>query len=184
MKAIPGSFFLFSLFIFLLTSTGGLQGDWTQQFPREEIAPRFSKTKEGYLVLHSEQSGTNGHWRNVFPVEGGKIYQFSAWRLAENILHERRSCVVRIKWYGSNGELVKSPHKVNPAYLGKDTDMARPDYPRDWERRKDGAVLVKDTYIAPADATEAQVQLHLRWTDSGKVTWKEVSFVKAKPLPP
>jgi predicted amidohydrolase len=62
--------------------------------------------------------------------------------------------------------------------------MARPDYPRDWERKEDGSVRVKDTYLAPAKATEAHVQLHLRWTDGGKVTWKDVAFLKAKALPP
>lgn len=184
MKATPRIFLLSFLFIVLLAGAGSLLGDWTPQYPRGEIAPQFSMTEEGHLVLSSDRSGTNGHWKKAFPVEGGKSYQFSAWRLAENILHERRSCVVRIEWYGANGELVKSPHKVNPVYMGKDTDMARPDYPRDWERRKDGSVLVKDTYMAPVDATEARVQLHLRWTDSGKVTWKEVSFAKTKPLPP
>ena len=183
MKAAFVILLLLCQFCFLLN--GAKQVDaWTQEYPRKEIAPTFSKTAVGDLVLSSDKAGTNGHWKKIFPVEGGKSYQFSAWRLAENIDHERRSCLVRIEWYGKDGKLVKSPHKVNPIYMGKDSDMARPDYPRDWDRRSDGAVLVKDTYIAPEDATEAHVQLHLRWTDRGKVTWKDVAFSKTKPLPP
>lgn len=174
-------FFFSSHFLF---SDGAPRDTWTQHFPRKEIAPRFSMTSEGHLVLASEKPGTNGHWKKVFPVEGGKSYEFSAWRLAKGIAHERRSCLVRIEWYGSNGELVKSPYKVNPNYFGKDTDMARPDFPRDRNRKEDGSVLVKDTYVAPSAATEAHVQLHLRWTDGGRVNWKEVSFAKTNPLPP
>ena len=158
--------------------------DWSKRYPREEIAPVFSQTPEGHLVLASETPGVNGHWLKVFPVQGGKSYQFSALRLAENIASERRSCLVRIEWYGSDGRLVESPYRVNPEYLGGDRDMARPDFPRDRERLADGSVLVRDTYIAPEDATQARVQLHLRWTDTGKVTWKEVAFTKAQPLGP
>lgn len=184
MKAAPVILLVFCISSSFLFGGGNPQSTWTQEFPREEIAPLFSTTAEGDMVLTSEKAGTNGHWKRVFSVEGGSSYEFSAWRLAENIAHERRSCLVRIEWYGSKGELVKSPHEVNPEYLGGATDMARPDYPRDWERREDGSVLVKDTYIAPVAATEAHVQLHLRWTDGGRVTWKDVCFAKTKPLPP
>jgi len=172
---------IFSSFFLASADTGN---DWSKRYPREEIAPVFSKTADGHLVLASHRPGVNGHWLKTFPVKGGKSYQFSAYRLAENILSERRSCLVRIEWYGPNGELVESPHQVNPAYLGGDRDMARPDYPRDQKRLADGSVLVQDTYIAPADATQARVQLHLRWTDTGKVTWKEVAFKETPPLQP
>ena len=184
MKSTPAIFLCFFIQYTVLSGGETSQDYWTQEYPREEIAPTFSKTEAGDLVLASVKAGTNGHWKRVFPVEGGQSYQFSAWRLAENIDHERRSCVVRIEWYGANGQLVKSPYEVNQAYMGADTDMARPDYPRDWERKEDGSVRVKDTYLAPAKATEAHVQLHLRWTDGGKVTWKDVAFLKAKALPP
>ncbi len=159
------------------------EGEWIKNFPREEIAPLFSRTVEGDLILASDKSGTNGHWLRVFPVEGGNSYRFSALRKAESIDYERRSCVVRIEWYGSNGKRVESAHRVNPAYLGNDRVKAVPDFPRDQESRPDGSVLVADIYVAPPHATEAHVQLHLRWSDKGMVTWKDVSFSKTRPLP-
>lgn len=183
MKSTPAVLLAFCVSTQFLFCSGTARDQWTQYAPREEIAPLFSVTSEGYLVLASETPGTNGHWRKTFPVEGGKSYEFSAWRIAENIDHERRSCLARIEWYGSDGKLVESPHKVNPDYLGKSSDMARPDFPRDWDRKDDGSVLVRDTYLAPDDATVAQVQLHLRWTDKGRVTWKKVSFAETEPLP-
>lgn len=168
---------------FVLASSSELN-DWLERYPREEIAPVFSRTSEGYLVLASKTPGVNGHWFKDFSVEGGKSYQFSAHRIAENVGSERRSCLVRIEWYGPDGKLVESPHKVNPDYLGGDRDMARPDFPRDRKRLANDFVLVQDTYIAPAKATRAQVQLHLRWTESGKVTWKDVAFNESQPLGP
>lgn len=159
------------------------ESGWEEKFPRQEIAPEFSQTDSGDLVLTSKKSGTNGHFQRVFPVEGGKSYEFSALRFAENIEHDRRSCVVRIEWYGPGRKSVQSPYSMNPAYFGKDTDTARPDFPRDRETREDGSVLVKDIYLAPKDATEAHIQLHLRWTDAGKVTWKNVKLTECAPLP-
>jgi predicted amidohydrolase len=175
---------LICLFACLLSGGSLAASDWSKRYPREEIAPVFSQTPDGHLVLASQRPGVNGHWLKTFPVKGGKSYRFSAYRLAENIESERRSCLVRIEWSGPNGELVESPHPVNPAYLGGDRDMARPDYPRDQKRLADGSVLVQDTYIAPADATRARVQLHLRWTETGKVTWKDVAFTESQPLLP
>jgi len=179
-----------SVFLLSLLVSGFLSADerssdeWTEQYPRVELAPTFSRTGDGHLVLASKGPGTNGHWLRSYRIEGGKSYQFSAMRLAEKVEYERRSCVVRIEWYGTGGELVESPHRVNAAYFGKDTDKARPDYPRDWERNGDGWVLVKDTYMAPNDAVEARVQLHLRWSNEGKVTWKDVVFAQTAPLEP
>ena len=185
MTAARSAILLFLLLAqgFSVASEKGEDG-WTEQFPRDEIAPVFSRTVEGYLVLTSERSGTNGHWLRSYAVEGGKSYEFTVLRLAEDVEYERRSCLVRIEWYGPDGMLVESPHKVNPAYFGVDTDKARPDFPRDWEQLDDGSVLLKDIYMAPHDAVEAQVQLHLRWTDKGKVTWKNVAFSETQPLMP
>lgn len=159
------------------------ENGWKEKFPREEIAPHFSQTDTGDLILTSERSGTNGHFQRVFPVKGGKSYEFSALRFADGIEHERRSCVVRIEWYGPGGKAVESPYAMNPDYFGSTTDKARPDFPRDRENRKDGSVLVKDIYLAPQDATAAHVQLHLRWTDGGKVRWKDVKFTECDPIP-
>ena len=170
-----------TFFLLFLGAVGA--SEWSPQFPREEIAPRFSITTEGHLVLTAEKSGTNGHWLRSYPVTGGKSYEFSALRFAEDIMHERRSCLVRIDWFGRDGKLVKSPHPVNPEYLGSDSDMARPDYPSDHEHFANGSVLVKDSYLAPEAATEARIQLQLRWTDRGSVTWKSVTFRETEPTP-
>ncbi len=172
--------------VFLLANLGfsAENSAWTKESPRDEIAPLFEKTDDKNLKLTAQKKGTNGYWKRVFAVEGGKNYQFQTTRFATGIEHPRRSCVVRIEWYGPNGQRVESPHKINPAYFGKDTGPAQPDFPRDKKTNKDGSVLVEEIYEAPEKATEAHVQLHLRWTEAGSVSWKNVNLVPASPVKP
>lgn len=119
-----------------------------------------------------------------FAVEGGKTMRFSALRLSEHVEYPRRSCAVRIEWFGPKGEAVESPEKVNPAYFGQDTTTARPEFPRDKEVRRDGWTVVEDLYAVPEKATRAVVQLHLRWAANGSVAWKNVTFAEtAAPEP-
>ena len=172
---------MMSRFILLIALAGALSlavaEDWTLKSPRPEIALEGSIESDGSLILQSpEEDGLNGYWEKRFPVEGGKWMRFSANRLATDTEHERRSCVVRIEWYGENGRAVTSPHPTNPAYRGAETTSARPDYPRDGGRNADGSVTVADTYPVPENASYAVVQLHLRWAPGGKVVWKDVNF--------
>ncbi|MCG8598545.1 MAG: carbon-nitrogen hydrolase family protein [Verrucomicrobiales bacterium] len=154
--------------------------DWSLKSPRPELAVEGSVEGDGSLILKSpDEEGLNGFWEKQFPVEGGSWVRFSAERFATDVEHERRSCVVRIEWYGENGRRVKSPHPTNPAYRGAETTAAQPDYPGDGGVGADGGVMVSDTYPVPEDATYAVVQLHLRWAPGGKVVWKDVTFEKA-----
>ena len=72
MKSTPAIFLCFFIQYTVLSGGETSQDYWTQEYPREEIAPTFSKTEAGDLVLASVKAGTNGHWKRVFPVEGGQ----------------------------------------------------------------------------------------------------------------
>lgn len=172
---------LFFFVVFLGTGLGKA-GPWTSHAAREEISPVFEQREDNLHLSSPGNPGTNGHWRRDIPVEGGRPYRFRAWRQAENVSHPRRSCLVRIEWEGPGGKAVKSPEKVNAEYFGPVQTTARPEYPRDREE-KNGWVLVEDTYLAPPDAVSARIQLHLRWTENGSVTWRDVSFEPVAALP-
>ena len=100
----------------------------------------------------------------TMPVVSGKYYRFSALRLTENVRSPRRSAVVKITWQDNKGKLVRS-----------EDDLARPEYPRDRGKTDRGGTLVVDTYRVPQDATQARVELHLRWT-KGSVQWSRVQL--------
>ncbi len=155
---------------------------WSLKSPRPDLAVEGKKVDDQNLQLSCpNREGLNGYWERVFPVEGGTWVEFRAIREAVGIEHERRSCVVRIEWYGENGKSVTSPHPVNSAYRGAESTSARPDYPRDKKRLENGSVEVSDRYPVPEDATHAVVQLHLRWAPGGKVSWKNVTLEPCDP---
>lgn len=168
------------------TAPATAESAWELKSPRDEIAVQGSlDPATGALELVSpNEEGSNGFWEKTYAVTGGKPFRFSALRRAEAVEHPRRSCEVRIAWQDEKGGQVTSPHPVNPAYRGKATTAAVPDFPRDREFRRDGWTLVADTYEVPEKAAKAVVQLHLRWAPGGRVVWKDVTFAESDPLPP
>src|SRR5687767_15104465 len=87
---------------------------WATLAPREEIKPAFrydargGRSGKGALVIAGdEREGTTGLWTKTFDVQGGKTYQFCAWRKAENVASPRRSGVARVLWRDAKVQLVQ-----------------------------------------------------------------------------
>ncbi len=136
------------------------------------------------MVLSSpDEQGAAGFVENSYPVDGGEWMEFKVERKASRISYPRRSCVVRIEWYGEGGKPVSSSESVSPDYFGTTTTTARPEFPRDRETVPEGWTLVSDRYEVPADAVKAVVQLHLRWAPGGEVAWRGAQLVIVNPPP-
>lgn len=170
-------------FLWLLPSHG--DDDWTLHSiaPGPEAEGMPGQDDDVLGLAAPDEEGANGYWMKSFEVEGGSWVEFSAKRKTTRIPHPRRSCVVRIEWYGADGRPVTSREKVNPTYFGSESTIARPDFPRDKEVDLEGWTTVSDRYPVPADAVKAVVQLHLRWAPGGEVLWKAPSLLAAEPLP-
>ena len=172
-----------SLWVLAVNADERRPTEWELKSPRPEIGVAGKLGPEGELMLiSSDREGLNGYWESIYPVSGGEWLEFSALRRCEKVKHPRRSCVVRIEWYGENGEAVESPHPINPAYFGSDKDRARPEFPRDKGFAVDDWILVSDRYLVPDQAVTAVVQLHLRWASGGMAEWKEISFAPSEAL--
>jgi predicted amidohydrolase len=72
--------------------------------------------------------------------------------------------LAKIHWLDAEGNLVD----------GFDGDKARPSYPPDGEPRPDGWREVAKTYRAPEKATQAVVELHLRWAPNGTARFSQI----------
>jgi predicted amidohydrolase len=59
--------------------------------------------------------------------------------------------------------------------------MAEPEYPTDKGTDSDGWTEVSDTYLAPSAATQAVVELTVRWAPRGKIEWSEVTLQETSP---
>jgi predicted amidohydrolase len=159
--------------------------------PRDEIRPAFAYTPKGgrdgkgaFVITHDRREGLDGHWARTFTVKGGQFYRFHAVRKVHNVEVPRRSAVVRIIWQDDRGRRVpRDTHAIN-YYMKGGTAQAEPEQPPDRDTDRHGWTEVSETYRAPARATKAIVELHLRWAAGGKIEWSEVALVETPPPAP
>jgi predicted amidohydrolase len=163
---------------------------WTALAPRQEIRPEFAclpkggPDSKGCLLIRADQrEGLDGCWRRAFPVAGGSYYRFTARYQAHGVAVPRRSIVAEIHWRDAKGKKVPLDHAPVAAYLRGATATAETEFPRTGETDDKGWTEVADTYPAPAQATEAVVELHLRWATNAEVRWAHVSLTETDPPP-
>jgi predicted amidohydrolase len=159
--------------------------EWAGKAPREEIRPRFKsapqggKDHQGSLVVDAAGfEGAHGWWEAKVPVTGGGYYHFRVLRKTSGVDVPRRSAIVRIQWSDAKGRDVFHD-EPGPAvrYAASPTPRAEPEYPRDKQTDGDGWTEISDTFKAPSTATQATIELHLRWTP-GSVEYSRPALEK------
>jgi predicted amidohydrolase len=166
-------------------------GGWTTEAPRDEIRPQFAYEarggpdgKECFLIKADRREGLDGWWKKTFPVTGGKFYHFTALYQARDVAVPRRSLVVELHWRDAQGRHVPLDQPSVASYLRGATAMAETEFPTTREADRPGWIEVSDTYQAPVRATQALVELHLRWAPNSEVRWSQVSLTETVPPPP
>jgi predicted amidohydrolase len=176
---------IFTVFLLLLGIAAGgadlIDSSWQTAAPREEIKPQFALEEKGgrengpaLVIRADEREGLSGSWFKVVPVEGGKHYRFAAHRRVKGVESPRRSVVARVLWQNKEGKSVPSDGKVVTSVLKGWKANAEPEYPEDGPVDTDGWTPVTGTYRAPAEATQARIELHLQWARGGSVRWSDV----------
>ena len=166
-----------------------LSSGWMHFAPRAEIAPEFEIDLKGgrggdraLIIKSNDSDGQSGWWKKTFQIIGGHWFRFSAFYRATNVSIPRRSIVARLLWQGNDGQPV--PRDTPAVTLPGETAMAEPEYPSDLPVGTGGWTQVTGLYRAPANATQAVVELSLRWAPNGRVAWSQVSLAKAAPQAP
>jgi predicted amidohydrolase len=156
---------------------------WTNASPREEIRPvfRFDPASglngSGALIIEADsRDGLDGHWRKIMPVNSGRFYRFEAWYNAQQVPVPRRSVLARVVWTDPQGKSVVTDEPVVPGFLPGFTAMAEPEYPRETATNASGWILLSGVYRAPPRATQAILELYLRWAPGGRVEWSQVAL--------
>jgi len=164
---------------------------WVSGAPRDEIRPDFAHEPHGaadgracLIIKADHREGLDGFWKKVFPVSGGKTYRFQASYQADNVAVPRRSIVAEIHWTDARGRAVPLDQATTGGYLRGATAMAETEFPTTRGIDRKGWTEVSDTYQAPARATQAIVELHLRWAPGGVVRWGSMSLTESGPPPP
>jgi predicted amidohydrolase len=161
---------------------------WETAAPRDEIRPAFvydpqgGVRKQGALVISSDdREGLHGYWTKTFAIQGGQHYRFHAVRKTEQVAVPRQSAFVRILWRDAQGKAVPRDMPAPTGYLKGFKGQAEPEYPIDRATDAEGWTEVADTFRAPSKATQAIVELNLRWAPGGKVLWSEASLRETDP---
>src|SRR5438034_2390383 len=164
---------------------------WIADAPRDEIRPEFAYDStggpggKGCLAIKADhREGLDGCWKKIFPVTGGKHYRFATNYQAKNVAVPRRSVVAAIHWTDGQGKKVPLDKPTVANYLRGATAMAETEFPTTREADRDGWTEVSDTYQAPSRATQALVELRLRWAPDGEVRWGRASLTETEPPPP
>lgn len=152
---------------------------WRTYAARSEIAPKFWVEREvpdfeghehAYALGLSGQgnAAVDGRWVRTVKVEPKKHYQFTAQFQAQNVVTRERSVLARVIWLDEKGNRVETPEYPVTQYVGT----------------PDGWTVVAATYQAPEKATQAKLELHLRWAPEGEVRWKHAGLVASSPPAP
>jgi predicted amidohydrolase len=165
---------------------------WTTAAPRDEIRPDFAYDAAGgpdgkgcFLIRADRREGLDGCWTKSFPATGGKHYRFAASFRVKGVTLPRRNVVVEIHWRDAQGKHVPLDQPPVTGYLRGATAMAETEFPTTRGTDRQGWTEVSDTYQAPTKATQAVVELHLRWGPPGaEVRWGGVALAEAEPPAP
>ncbi len=180
--ALPLLLLLGGIAGFAWTDTVVPDGQWRGFAARDEIRPSFDALANGHLRIATDaREGLDGHWARVFPVEGGKWYRFQAWRKAENVPVARRSVLARVHWRDAKGNPVRRDEPGAITFAPGVPPVSEPEYPGDEPADPSGWVGLSGVYQAPSQASQAIVELHLRWAANASVEWRDVTLSPAEP---
>ena len=182
---VLGAAFLTFVIVAARADAGTAQeAGWRGVSAREEIKPEFEYQAPSLVIRADEREGLAGHWEKTFPVRGGHFYHFRALRRVEHVPSPRRSVLVRILWRDAAGDPVHHDAPGAHSFAPDQPPVAEPEYPNDAASNASGWTEVSGTYRVPSKATQAIVELHLRWASHGLVEWKEVALAETEPPPP
>ncbi len=174
-----------------LAETVSAPDGWAPSAPREEIRPAFAYQPaggvddKGCLVIKADdRPGLAGCWARTFPVTGGKWYRIVAHYQARGVAVPRRDLVVELHWRDARGRQVPLDEQPAMEYLRGATAMAETEFPATRETDRAGWTEVADTFQAPRRATQAVVELHLRWSPRSEVRWSGVALTESPPPEP
>lgn len=186
---------LFALVLSLLPRAGslaevvrpepGAPAGWQTWAPREETRPTFRFDPQGghdqrgsFVILHDDRDGLDGCWTTTVPVQGGTYYRFHALRRVRHVDVPRRSAVARVIWKDAAGRSVQHDAPSKATYQPGKKPLAEPEYPTDKGTLEGGWTEVSDTYLVPPAATQAIIELTLRWAPKGQIEWSDVSLTQ------
>ncbi|MFV0442525.1 MAG: carbon-nitrogen hydrolase family protein [Planctomycetaceae bacterium] len=184
-----------SCWLVLIVATGLNAADapqgWETVSPRDEIRPTFQfdehagPQRQGGLVIESDaRFGLQGAWTKSFPVQGGNWYRFAVLRRTTGLETPRRQAVARLHWRDANGKPVHHDEPSYASYSPGTKPRAEPEYLPEATADESGWATLSDVYQAPTAATQAVVELELRWAAQARIEWADAEVFAIDPPAP
>ncbi|HEV8543286.1 MAG TPA: carbon-nitrogen hydrolase family protein [Verrucomicrobiae bacterium] len=137
------------------------------------------------LVIRGDgREGLDGCWSKSFPVTGEHYYRFRAGRRLENVVSARRDAPARILWRDEKGQAVRRGEPGAHSYAENEKPIAEPEYPEEGACDPEGRTELTGVYLAPPGATQAIVELYLRWAPRGVAEWSGIGLAETDPPAP
>jgi predicted amidohydrolase len=147
--------------------------------PEHVVNPKAGRDGKGGLVIETGPGEQwIGCWEKTLPVQGGKHYQFEAWRKFQKVPEPRRSVVTRVIWLDEKGGRVKWEEPATAGYAKGTIPQAEPEYPADLGSETGDWGRFSATLRAPTAARQAKVELYLQWAANARVEWSDVTLKK------
>jgi len=160
---------------------------WGFWSPRSEAEPSHQlEAKVGRqgtpgLVIRTAEGGHwMGCWQKSLPVEGGRYYQFTAWRKYAGLTDPRRHVVARVLWQDEKGNPVRWDAPAPVGYQAGTVPVAEPEYPADTDHGPGQWAAFQARLQAPQAARQAVIELYLQWAPSAQVVFSQVSLTPAE----
>ncbi len=138
--------------------------EWSQWSPRPELAPAGRREPE-LFTLQASRFEQYGRWKTTVAATPGAYYRFEGRYQAQGIADENTSVAVMLSWWSSP----------------QGTGEIQRDYVDGLERAGEWKKLYR-TVQAPEGAKAVSVELVLRWTAGGAVTFSGIRLDRA-PVP-
>ncbi len=153
---------------------GGVE-TWKFERQRSALDPVYFLDKEilyeGEETLALQGGGkfySDGRWTKTYRTEPGKYYGFRCYFKTVNVDEPNRSVLTRIKWLDRSNKTIGL---IEYPQILRDTSL-------------NGWRIVDQTYLVPAGAISAKIELHYRWDADGQVNFGGVHFDRTdKPTP-
>ncbi len=148
----------------------GKPTSWQLWSPRPDLEPRGELVNldgSRALRLSAIDFSSFGKWcSNETGITAGRFYQFEVFYRPERMVSERSSVGVVMTWNAADGRPVQRDYvdKISPAENG-------------WRR-------ASRTLRAPEGSSTVTIELWLRWTSEGSVSFKSPSLVEVSPPAP
>jgi predicted amidohydrolase len=144
-------------------------GQWRTGSPNHAITPDFVREIQNgetiYRIISKSHVQNYGKWLcDVSGILAGHTYSFSAEYLAEDIIDENEAISLIVTWQDADG-----------GWLVRD-------YADSLVPLEDGWKRVHRTIDAPEKAERLTMELVMKWTPAGRVSWRKPAVMEAEPV--